>query len=129
MKPTDHPNVAPLWTPALFAASVLAAAYFSVRDGRVSMAYIAAGFAIATCVWVVFDAPHFGMHPVRWAVACFFLWIVAFPLYSIRRALRDRRPQARSPLLPGWHPDPWRQAAERWWDGYGWSDRTRDAAT
>jgi hypothetical protein len=28
---------------------------------------------------------------------------------------------------PGWHPDPWNQAPARWWDGSGWTDRTRSA--
>ena len=30
---------------------------------------------------------------------------------------------------PGWYPDPWERADERWWNGYEWSDRTRDTAT
>lgn len=31
------------------------------------------------------------------------------------RAVSDQRPP------PGWHPDPWRQAALRWWDGQQWT--------
>lgn len=26
---------------------------------------------------------------------------------------------------PGWYADPWRQNDQRWWDGNGWTDRTR----
>ena len=28
---------------------------------------------------------------------------------------------------PGWHPDPWLQAEQRWWDGTNWTEQTRSA--
>ena len=28
---------------------------------------------------------------------------------------------------PGWHPDPWLQADQRWWDGTSWTEQTRPA--
>lgn len=33
------------------------------------------------------------------------------------------QPQASTPA-PGWYPDPHRQASQRWWDGYRWTDHT-----
>ena len=27
---------------------------------------------------------------------------------------------------PGWYDDPWDRQVERWWDGFEWSDKTRD---
>ena len=34
--------------------------------------------------------------------------------------------QPRAPALPppGWHPDPWGQAAQRYWDGASWTQHT-----
>lgn len=32
------------------------------------------------------------------------------------------------PTPPGWHPDPWRQAQYRWWDGAEWTFQTWGAA-
>ena len=29
---------------------------------------------------------------------------------------------------PGWHPDPWAEAGERWWDGQGWTEHVRGGA-
>jgi uncharacterized protein len=29
---------------------------------------------------------------------------------------------------PGWYPDPWRQAALRWWDGNGWTGEVQQTA-
>jgi hypothetical protein len=29
---------------------------------------------------------------------------------------------------PGWHPDPWGEGGERWWDGQGWTEHIRGGA-
>jgi hypothetical protein len=53
--------------------------------------------AIVTSIWVYFDAKKIGvrkglmsgiadMNPGMWLFACLFLWIVAFPIYLIKRA-------------------------------------------
>ena len=34
-------------------------------------------------------------------------------------------PRADAQPPPGWHPDPWGKAAQRWWDGASWSGHTR----
>ena len=55
------------------------------------------GFILGTATWVLFDAKKIGarkgltkgmsdMGPWGWFVGCVLLWIVAFPLYLIKRS-------------------------------------------
>ena len=52
---------------------------------------------LSTSFWVFFDAKKIGvrkglisgiadMNPAMWLIACIFLWIVAFPIYLIKRS-------------------------------------------
>lgn len=59
-----------------------------------------------------------------------FVMLVGFLLLLIgvlRR--RSARPTASTGLVaavpPGWHPDPYRAASARWWDGTRWTEHTR----
>lgn len=119
---------------------------------------------IGTSIWVGVDASalhrQLGHEKVgktgtgSWVVACFGIWIIAFPYYLVKRseakeqiALRRRpwpsEPRAGlpppplwpvptvprpppPPTPPGWHPDPYGRGRLRWWDGERWTDQVRD---
>jgi hypothetical protein len=64
--------------------------------------------------------------PGGWALFVLLFWVIAFPAYLIWRGnrLRERQqpPQLpAAPAPPGWHPDPWKQAELRYWDGANWT--------
>jgi len=42
--------------------------------------------------------------------------------------MTDHQPENNNPTgePPGWHPDPWGRDEERWWNGFEWTDRTRN---
>jgi hypothetical protein len=47
---------------------------------------------------------------------------VIFPAQAV--AVSVFKPQAPALPPPGWHPDPWGQAAQRYWDGASWTQHT-----
>jgi hypothetical protein len=101
---------------------------------------------VGTSIWVLVDAPTWGLS--RWnALATLAFWIVCFPLYLNDRTKAKREleggarsthatmppPHAMPPPAvpapsshpPGWYANPWRQSAERFWDGFSWSEKVR----
>jgi hypothetical protein len=109
---------------------------------------------VGTSIWVLVDAPTWGLSRWN-ALATLLLWIVCFPLYLADRTRAKREMEGGSPLPtaastpvwerrslptdampppvstapsswpPGWYADPWHQSAERFWDGFTWSERVR----
>lgn len=47
---------------------------------------------------------------------------VIFPAQGVGVSIFQQRAPALPP--PGWHPDPWGQAAQRYWDGASWTQHT-----
>ena len=47
---------------------------------------------------------------------------VIFPAQAVGVSVFQQRAPALPP--PGWHPDPWGQAAQRYWDGASWTQHT-----
>ena len=47
---------------------------------------------------------------------------VIFPAQGVGVSIFQPRAAALPP--PGWHPDPWGQAAQRYWDGASWTQHT-----
>jgi Protein of unknown function (DUF2510) len=47
---------------------------------------------------------------------------VLFPANAVHMSVFQQRAPALPP--PGWHPDPWGQAAQRYWDGAAWTHHT-----
>ncbi len=47
---------------------------------------------------------------------------VIFPAQAVGVSIFQ--PQAPALPPPGWHPDPWGQAAQRYWDGASWTQHT-----
>lgn len=95
-----------------------------------------AGFAllvvvVVTTVWVSLDAREQGLDPVEWTLLVLLLWIVGFPLYLIKRYQATKALPVNAgmppPPPPGWYADPWRMAAQRWWDGRAWTSHVPTA--
>jgi hypothetical protein len=88
--------------------------------------------------WVIsFALTWFLLWPIALGSACFYLFVLRkrLPSPAAQLPMATWDPYAtvaggRPPPLPtpGWFPDPSGQADERWWDGRGWSDRTRSSA-
>ncbi len=83
----------------------------------------------ATAVWwqvhAHADKPGFDWHErLRIDVWSPAMGGVAFPASEaeVHYWSRGRRPAGRPPA--GWYPDPWEQAATRWWDGSTWTGHT-----
>jgi len=56
--------------------------------------------------------------------------VIAAPIsWLVERAGRRRVPPGPWLPPPGWHPDPWRLAAWRWWDGGRWTELTAPSRT
>jgi hypothetical protein len=47
---------------------------------------------------------------------------VIFPAQAVSVSIFQQQAPALPP--PGWHPDPWGQAAQRYWDGASWTQHT-----
>lgn len=85
-----------------------------------------------TSIWVAYDAHAHGQPWIQWGLTCLVFWIFVFPLYLFERRRFARRgptppagPARRMGKPPGWYADPYKGFGDRWWDGSGWTTRTR----
>lgn len=54
--------------------------------------------------------------------AILIIWFLGYiPLGIVWFARRGRQSPAPTQPPAGWYPDPWRQSAQRWWDGSQWT--------
>jgi len=83
----------------------------------------------ATAVWwqvhAHADKPGFDQHArLRIDVVSTQMQGVVFPASEADVHFWTRGKGPAGPAAPGWYPDPWGQAATRWWDGSTWTGHT-----
>jgi hypothetical protein len=74
------------------------------------------------------DKPGFDEHAhLRIDVVSARMGGVVFPATEADAHFWSRGRGPAGPPAAGWYPDPWGQAATRWWDGSGWTGHTGSA--